>query len=395
MSNSKILFFMSGSVAAFKACHVLSRLKQDGHEVQVVATPSTFNFVGAATLEGLSGRKVLSSLWETGHAMDHIHLTRWADFALLCPASANTIARLAHGLADDLVSAMALAWPSGKPFLLTPAMNSQMLSAAVTKQNLDILAARGLQIAGTQSGPLACGEYGEGRMLEAEEILRLLPTRPVLGRVLVTAGATREPLDGIRYLSNVSTGQTGSALADQLYVRGWQVTFLGGTGSATPNLVRDLRTYRDFKDLDHQLRAELMAHSYIGVVHGAAVADFSLENPQPEVKISSARRELTLKLKANYKILPRLKEYSRTKDIAVVGFKLTFNQSAERTIVAAREILKPGAVDAVIANDWSQVHGDREKHPGFLITATSDPVAFADLPALTDSLHQLLHRRPS
>src|SRR5665213_1187002 len=117
-SKRKILFLMSGSIAAFKACQVISRLVQNGDDVQVVATKSTFEFIGSMTFEGLTGKKVLSDLWETGHAMDHIHLTRWADFAVLCPASANTLAKLAHGFSEDLVSAMALAWPPTKKFFV-------------------------------------------------------------------------------------------------------------------------------------------------------------------------------------------------------------------------------------------------------------------------------------
>src|SRR4051812_6287817 len=201
-AKKKILFLMSGSIAAFKTCQVISKLVQDGNEVQIAATESTFEFVGRMTLEGLTGKKVLSDLWESGHAMDHIFLTRWADMAMLCPATANTLARLAGGFADDLVSAMTLAWPGDKPYFIFPAMNHQMLQAPVTQVNLQTLMSRGFRVAPTQSGSLACGEDGPGRMLEAEEILRRIRVKP-LGEVLITGGATREPIDGIRFISNV------------------------------------------------------------------------------------------------------------------------------------------------------------------------------------------------
>lgn len=388
MTPSKIIFFMSGSIAAFKACQVISRLVQDGHEVQVVATPSTFNFVGRATLEGLTGKKVLQDLWESGHAMDHIHLTRGADFGILCPATANTLARLAHGFADDLVSAMALAWPAGKPFYIVPAMNHQMLEAAVTQENLQTLAARGFHIAATQSGALACGEEGSGRMLEVDAILEWLKPKPRLGKLLITAGATREPIDGIRYISNVSTGQTASTLSNHLHKLGWAVTFLHGQGSAQPQHAQ-MRSFTDFKDLDAQLRAELGAEDYHGVIHCAAVSDYSAVTPSPERKISSTAEQLNVALKLNFKILPRLKEYSRDKSIRVIGFKLTLNDSSSERLLAAEALLSP-SVDAVVVNEWGQVTEDRSRHPCTLITRTDSPRPCQDLSELSRLLQPLL-----
>ncbi len=384
--NKNILFFMSGSIAAFKACQVISRLVQEGASVQVIATPSTFQFIGAATLEGLTGKKVLSDIWERGQAMGHIHLTRTADFGVLCPASANTLARMAHGFSDDLVSAMALAWPTGKPFTLIPAMNHQMLAAAITQENLLTLSARGFTVAPTQSGALACGEEGEGRMLEVDEIIRLLK-RETLGRVLITGGATREPIDGIRFISNVSTGQTASTLADQLTESGWDVTYLHGVGAIQPTHVQDRLGFESFNDLNTCLRAQLSSGNFSAVIHCAAVSDYSVANPQPNLKLSSAD-ELTLQLKTNFKILPHLKEYSRNKDITVVGFKLTLNGSAEQTLSAAQKTLGPN-VDAVVANDWSLVERDRGQHPGSLLTLNGERQDFKSIDVLAQKLHAM------
>jgi phosphopantothenoylcysteine decarboxylase/phosphopantothenate--cysteine ligase len=386
MSKSKILFMMSGSIAAFKACQVISKLAQDGHEVQVAATPSAFKFVGAATLEGLTGRPVLGDIWENGRAMDHIHLTRWADFAILCPASANTIARLAHGLAEDLVSAMALAWPARKPFWIFPAMNRQMLAAAVTQENLSRLRNNGFSVAPTQSGSLACGEEGPGRMLEPDEILRLV-TGPPRGRLLITAGATREPIDGIRFISNVSTGQTAAALADGLAAHGWSVTYLHGEGARQPVRANQRVGFGAFLDLDGKLRAALGSESFDAVIHCAAVSDFSVTGAEPERKIDSGS-ELSLRLKPNHKILPRLREYSGNKNIRVVGFKLTLNKSESETEAAARKLLE-GDIDAVVANEWSRVERDRTRHPGSLITRGGKR-DFANLDELSDRLNDLI-----
>jgi phosphopantothenoylcysteine decarboxylase/phosphopantothenate--cysteine ligase len=401
MRKSKTLFLMSGSIAAFKAAQVISRLVQEGHEVQAVLTASASRFIGAATLEGLTGRAPLADLWEAGRAMEHIHLTRWADRAVLCPASANTVAKLAHGLADDLVSALALAWPAEKPFFVFPAMNTVMFKAAATQDNLRTLRARGFHITEPAAGNLACGETGEGRLPEPEDILRVLSAgggapaagsavAPVAaataskGRVLITAGATREPIDGIRFIANVSTGQTGATLADLLAERGWSVTYLHGQGARLPDHAAHRVAFRDFQDLDRKLRAELDQRDYKAVVHSAAVSDYSVEGANSKVKLESGQ-PLQLTLKPNPKLLPRLKSYSRDKAIRVIGFKLTLN-----TDPAARAVEMLGEnVDAVVANEWSQVERDRSGHPGTVVTPGSQK-PFHTLQELAEVLNDLM-----
>lgn len=427
MSRSKILFILSGSIAAFKAAQVISRLVQDGNEVQTVATPSALKFIGAATLEGLTGKPVLTDLWENGRAMDHIHLSRWADYGVLCPASANTTAKFAGGYGDDLVSTLFLAWPQGKPFHIFPAMNVEMLANPATQANLSLLASRGVTVHGTGAGTLACGEEGAGRLLEPEKILELLRV-PVKGRVLITSGATRESIDGIRFLSNVSTGQTGATIADSLTAKGWNVTYLHGQGARLPSSstqpsnsrqssnapqspsalpVSDFirggadkpslnsgshgpafsynLAFTDFKDLDSHLRELLSSQSYDAVIHCAAVSDYSIAqvngaDPTVAGKLSS-EGELSLKMKRNHKILPLLKEYSKNKNIAVIGFKLTLNSSENETAGIAAKMIGEN-VDAVVANDWSVVDRDRSRHPGEVVSAKSRE-SFSDLNKLS------------
>ena len=173
-TGKKILFQLSGSIAAYKACQVISRLVQAGHDVQTVATRGALQFVGAATLEGLSGKRVFSDLYEPGAMMDHIHLARWADAAILCPASASTIARLAHGLADDTVGALYLAWDANRPYWIAPAMNASMITHPAVQANLRTLRERGALVLPTDAGHQACGETGEGRLLDPLEIERLV-----------------------------------------------------------------------------------------------------------------------------------------------------------------------------------------------------------------------------
>lgn len=172
MSRSpNVLFLLSGSIACYKACTVISRLSQAGVTVQTVATPAALRFVGVPTLEGLSGRPVFTDLWESGRALDHIELARAADLALLCPATANTVNRLASGLADDPIGALFLAWElKEKPWWLAPAMNRRMWEHPATSASLEKLRAWGVRVLDPVDGPHACGEAGAGRLADPEKI---------------------------------------------------------------------------------------------------------------------------------------------------------------------------------------------------------------------------------
>jgi phosphopantothenoylcysteine decarboxylase/phosphopantothenate--cysteine ligase len=171
MSRGNILLCLTGSIACYKACTVVSRLAQAGVTVQTAATPAALRFVGAATLEGLSGRPVFADLFEPGRALDHIELARAADLALVCPTTANTINRLAAGFADDPVGALFLAWElKQKPFWLAPAMNVRMWEHPATAASLEKLRAWGVRVLDPIDGPHACGEGGAGRLVEPEAI---------------------------------------------------------------------------------------------------------------------------------------------------------------------------------------------------------------------------------
>jgi len=171
-SKPRVLFLLSGSIACYKACFAISRLVQAGVEVRTVATPSALRFVGKATLEGLTGQPVATDLWEPGRAMEHIGLARWADLALVAPATANTINRLAGGAADDLVGALFLAWElKKKPWWIAPAMNVAMYQHPITQASLQKLSGLGVTVLPTGDGALACGEEGAGRLLEPEKLV--------------------------------------------------------------------------------------------------------------------------------------------------------------------------------------------------------------------------------
>lgn len=168
----RILFLLSGSISCYKACFAISKLVQAGFEVRTAATPAALQFVGNATLEGLTTKPVFSDLWKPGEAMDHIDLARWADLAILAPGTANTINRLAAGLADDPVGTLFLAWElSQKPWWIAPAMNTVMLNHPVTQDSLKKLTEIGVRILSTDRGSLACGEVGAGRLIEPEQLV--------------------------------------------------------------------------------------------------------------------------------------------------------------------------------------------------------------------------------
>lgn len=172
MSRGNVLFLLSGSIACYKACTAISRLTQAGVTVQTVATPAALKFVGTATLEGLSGRPVFTDVLEPGRALDHIELARAADLALVCPATANTVNRLAAGLSDDPIGALFLAWELGdKPWWLAPAMNGRMWEHPATTASLEKLKSWGLRILDPAAGAHACGEIGPGRLVEPEQIV--------------------------------------------------------------------------------------------------------------------------------------------------------------------------------------------------------------------------------
>jgi len=414
--KARILFFVTGSIAGFKAAQVVSRLVQEGNEVQVVASASALKFVGAATFEGLTGQRVLSDLWDDGRAMDHIHLSRWADFGVLCPASANIIGKMAHGLADDVVSTTLLAWPSGKRLHVFPAMNVEMLNAEPVRKNIESLRARGILISETGAGNLACGEVGGGRLLEPEQILEILRNnsdtaapitspRTSVGsasvnparRILITGGATRESIDGIRFISNVSTGRTAAELCDRFSSFGWSVTYLHGQQAHVPVNSAFTSGFTDIENLDTKLRMELSQNTYDAVVHCAAVSDFAIEtvnglNPSQKQKMTSADVP-EIKLKPAKKILPNLREYSLNKNIKVVGFKLTLNAEPNDQLAAAEKILGHG-VDMIVANDWSQVGqssgaGPRKSHPGFVLTKSGQK-EFDSVAGMAEHLNEIL-----
>jgi phosphopantothenoylcysteine synthetase/decarboxylase len=169
-----ILFQLSGSIACYKACTVISKLAQSGHSVQCVATESALEFIGAATLEGLSGKALLTDTFAPGRWMEHIELNRWADISMICPATANRLNKMASGVADDLLGNLWLTHDFSKPLFVAPAMNTKMWTHPITQESVAKLESFGVRILRPEAGNLACGDVGEGRLMEPEEILKAI-----------------------------------------------------------------------------------------------------------------------------------------------------------------------------------------------------------------------------
>jgi phosphopantothenoylcysteine decarboxylase / phosphopantothenate---cysteine ligase len=303
-SQKHILLGLTGGVAAYKAAELTRLLTKVGHTVQVVMTEAACRFISPVTLQALSGRPVFTDLWDArvGNNMAHIDLARAADLILVAPASADFLAKLAHGLADDLLSTLCLARDC--PLWVAPAMNRQMWEHPATQRNVQQLAQDGVQFLGPDRGVQACGETGLGRMLEPEQILAGLgATAPLLAgqHVLVTAGPTFEPVDAVRGITNASSGKMGYAIAQAALAAGAQVTLVSGPTHLAPPpqaTVVPVRTAAEM--MAAVLQTVEQADIFIAV---AAVADYHVKNPSPQKIKKESTGPLTLVLEPNPDIL--------------------------------------------------------------------------------------------
>jgi len=281
LSGKRIVLGVTGGIAAYKAAELVRLLGKQGAEVQVAMTEGATHFVTATTFQALSGRPVYLDQWDARmpNAMAHIDLSRSADLILVAPASADFLARIAHGMADDLLATMVLARDC--PLLVAPAMNRQMWENPATQRNITQLQADGVQILGPASGEQACGEVGAGRMLEAEEIVEeviaFFTPKLLAGRkVLITAGPTFEAIDPVRGITNLSSGRMGYAVARAARQAGAQVTLVSGpVGLAAPQGV-DRVNVRSALDMHAEVMVRAAAADVFIAV--AAVADYRVAN---------------------------------------------------------------------------------------------------------------------
>jgi phosphopantothenoylcysteine decarboxylase/phosphopantothenate--cysteine ligase len=348
MKGKRILLGVTGGIAAYKAAELVRRLVERGAQVQVVMTRGAREFITPTTFQALSGRPVRESLWDPAGeaAMGHIELARWAELVVVAPATADFMARLVHGRADDLLSTLCLA--TSAPIAVAPAMNQQMWQNAATQANVAVLLERGVRILGPATGGQACGETGPGRMLEAGEIADLVEPLlhgpgPLAGkRVLVTAGPTRECIDPVRFVSNRSSGKMGYAVAQAARAAGAEVVLVSGPVSlpAPPGLKRVC--VESAAQMHAAVFAELPACDvFIGT---AAVADYR-PAVQVDRKIKKRSEQLTVEMVRTPDILAEVAAQ------AVRPFVVGFAAETDQVEQHALEKLLRKNLDLIAANE--------------------------------------------
>ncbi|HSP32269.1 MAG TPA: bifunctional phosphopantothenoylcysteine decarboxylase/phosphopantothenate--cysteine ligase CoaBC [Halomonas sp.] len=366
LAGKRVLLGVSAGIAAYKSALIVRLLKQAGCEVRVVMTSGAQAFITPLTLQALSGEPVRTSLLdpEAEAGMGHIELARWADVVLIAPATADLIARLVHGMADDLLTTLCLASEALK--LIAPAMNQAMWGHAATQRNIEQLQRDGWQQIGPAAGDQACGDVGLGRMSEPEEIFSAVialfaapradafstygaSDNSVAPHIVITAGPTREPLDPVRYISNHSSGKMGFALAAAAVAEGAKVTLISGP----VNLATPLGVTRIDVESAKQMHAEAQhlapqAALFIGC---AAVADYrAAAAAEHKLKKQDDSDTLTLTLVKNPDIIASVAALPAEQRPLVVGFAAE-TQEIERY---ARDKLQRKGLDMIVANDVSQ-----------------------------------------
>lgn len=347
LSGKCVVLGVTGGIAAYKACEIVSRLKKLHADVRVVMTEHACRFVAPLSFETMSGNQVYVSQFDKNWEIEHISLAKSADIMVVAPATANFIGKYACGIADDLLSTTAIAMTA--PVLVAPAMNCAMWTNPATQQNIEILRRRGTRFVGPESGFLACGDTDIGRMSEPEkivhEIVQLLTLRGDLTgkRVLVTAGPTREMIDPVRFLSNRSTGKMGYAIAEAARDRNAEVTLVTGPVNLSP--VRGVETVNIISTLE--LYDEVVARAQTAdiVIQAAAPADFRPKSVASE-KIKKNGEDMSLELTSNPDIASALGRNKREGQI-LVAFAAETNDVLEN----AQKKLRKKNADLIVAND--------------------------------------------
>jgi phosphopantothenoylcysteine decarboxylase/phosphopantothenate--cysteine ligase len=388
-SLTRVVLGVTGGIAAYKAAELTRLFVKAGVTVEVVMTEAATRFVTATTFQALSGRAVHTDLWDSGasDAMGHIALSRGADCIVVAPASADFLARLAHGHADDLLATVCLAREC--PLFVAPAMNRQMWANAATQRNVAQLAADGVGILGPDTGELACKENGEGRMLEAADIFALVvaarqPKVLAGKRVLLTAGPTFEAIDPVRGITNSSSGKMGFALAQAAAEAGAEVTMVSGPSDiATPHGVARVPVVSAAQMAEAVLARVAACDVFVAV---AAVADYTPATPHPQ-KLKKSSEALTLTLQPTVDILATVA--ARARPPYCVGFAAE-SQDVEKLAEAKR---RRKQLPLIVANRAQDALGRDDNEVTLLDDAGAHPLPRMDKLTLARRLVGEIARR--
>jgi len=350
LSNKQILLGITGSIAAYKACELVRLLVDAGANVRVVMTHSAMEFISPLTFQALSRNEVHRDLLDekAEAGMGHIELARWADSIVIAPASADFIARLAQGRADDLLATICLA--TAAPVSVAPAMNHQMWKDSATQENIGVLQKRGIHLLGPAEGDQACGEVGPGRMLEAKEIAEQIASQFKTGslaglKVVVTSGSTREAIDPVRYISNRSSGRMGSAIAEAALEAGAMCTLIKGPSSFPAPVKSQVIEIESAQQMYDAVMANMEDCDIF--VASAAVSDYRPVEQQKQ-KIKKGANEFTLQLTRTPDILADVT--SRYPQKFCVGFAAETQDIKQNAI----QKLNNKSLNLVVANDVSR-----------------------------------------
>ncbi len=383
----RILLGITGGIAAYKAAELTRLLVKEGLEVQVAMTEAATQFITPTTMQALSGQPVLLNQWQNESGMTHIHSSRAADAIVIAPATADFIAKLAHGMADDLLSTLCLARDC--PLLVAPAMNKQMWSNPATQRNVQQLAADGVAVLGPASGSQACGEEGMGRMLEpaelADEIVACFQPKLLTGvKLLMTAGPTYEAVDAVRGITNRSSGKMGYAIAQAAREMGANVTLVSGPVALAPPVgVERIAVNSALEMYDAVSRRASDADIFIGV---AAVADYRAARPFGQ-KIKKSDAPMTLELVANPDILA---------DVASLPnppFCVGFAAESERLVEYAEQKRRAKKLPLLVGNLAQQAIGSDDNELVLFDDAGSHPLPRADKLTLARQLMRHIAQR--
>jgi len=350
LKDKKIVLGVSGGIAVYKACDLVSRLKKRGAQVRVVMTENAMKFVPKLTFATLSANPVMSDTFQERNELEHISLAKWADAFVVAPATANIIAKLANGIGDDLLSTTALAMTA--PLMIAPAMNANMWRHPATQANMRTLIERGAHVVGPESGHLACGDDDIGRMSDPEKIAEaidslLTPRTDFAGkRVLVTAGPTVERIDPVRFITNRSTGKMGYAIAEAARDRGAEVVLVSGPVQLKPPKGVETVSVESSAQLCENVLAR--GESADVVIQAAAPADFTPETVADK-KIKKTGEDMVIRLKSTTDIAAELGRRKHEGQV-LVAFAAETNDVIEN---AQGKLVKKNA-DLVVANDVSR-----------------------------------------
>ncbi len=365
MLKYKVLLKITGSIAAYKSAYLTSKLVQNGYDVKVVMSESAEKFIGTATFEALTGNPVYTDMFARRESLSHISLMKWADIIVVAPATANTINAFASGNGSNLVNTLFLVHNFSKPYLIAPAMNTKMFLHPATQNSLTTLKKWGISVLDSDSGYLACGDEGIGKLLNPDiifdEIEKRVKSKKKSISVLITSGGTKENIDDVRFIANMSTGNTGASIAEYLIAQGFDVTFLHAKNSKIPKANCNILEYISFNNLNLEIKNLLSNNKYDVVIHLAAVSDYSVSELRTSSKtyklplskkIKSNNNNLELVLKKNFKIIDKIKSYSQNKNITLIGFKFVSNNSDLEITNSVNTLFDNAGLDFVVLNDF-------------------------------------------